>query len=843
MERIRKFPGDHIYLGRQGEHLNRQIVFDISAWEEKAGPQGRVQLLYRRPGESAPYPVELEREEGGAVWSVTAADTALSGSGGGELRYCLGEQVVKSAVSVVTVEAAMGTAGQAPQVPGSTIPGGSGVKLDETLTRSGYAAEAKAVGQAVDGVSAMVGDLSRLNTTDKSSLVNAINEILAAGGGTEEPQPPAVTTRGIVWDLVNVTGSNAAVSVQEGASLTAVLTAEEGYILGDVTVTMGGEVLTGVWDAATATVTIPRVTGDVVISCAGVKESAGEPADTSPVIAQTGMKIMNDGSYQAAATLCVTRAYEYSWDRDALKAHPQYSAADGFFSLGGYQGAIEIFIASEKHVAAGNSILSADTDWGNIRMNYCADGGFVIAKNCYESARDGVVVSIPVPNKNSAMCQSDVVSSEFTLFAADVEGSYAYWSKPYDTAILPMGVNAGDIIFAGKDSPYYGMKNIDGTMLSEASVAELSYDEDYAQDYGIATTSLLGDDPAAGADVYAGVSDDFAAVINTAKKEWMTRYGGDYRKIPLIVSTDQHGRTSGIFNLLSRILNMHDVSKICNLGDTVTDKWYDGEPDKPLLTCSELDKWMECMKTIPFSKRLDVFGNHDAWYGNGTAGGNAVGTAYPSNLSHLDQYFRNIYARRTNNSGWFAVRDDYFNVKYVVITGLEWVNGSGTYRIGTEQMKFIIDEFGKDDGYDIVVVSHVPVYYQDSTETFPTGMTPETPGSTAITRVSTLNTDLLFNARKNKTAGTITDSEGVEHTFDFSGCGTDILCALHGHMHVDGYNYVGGDGLLSAAFDWFPYETFFLVLIDRVERKLDVWKLSNTPQSLRYQIPLDKPAG
>lgn len=194
MERIRKFPGDHIYLGRQGEHLSRQIVFDISAWEEKAGPQGSVQLLYRRPGESVPYPVELEREGGGAVWSVTGADTALSGSGGGELRYCLGEQVVKSAVSVVTVEAAMGAAGQAPQVPGSTLPGGSGVKLDDTLTRSGCAAEAKAVGQAVEGVSAKVGDLSRLNTADKSSLVNAVNEILAAGGGSSDSSQNVTVT-------------------------------------------------------------------------------------------------------------------------------------------------------------------------------------------------------------------------------------------------------------------------------------------------------------------------------------------------------------------------------------------------------------------------------------------------------------------------------------------------------------------------------------------------------------------------------------------------------------------------------------------------------------------------
>ena len=34
------------------------------------------------------------------------------------------------------------------------------------------------------------------------------------------------------------------------------------------------------------------------------------------------------------------------------------------------------------------------------------------------------------------------------------------------------------------------------------------------------------------------------------------------------------------------------------------------------------------------------------------------------------------------------------------------------------------------------------------------------------------------------------------------------------------------DGLLFAAFHRFPYETFFPVFIDRVERKMGVWNLS-----------------
>lgn len=96
-------------------------------------------------------------------------------------------------------------------------------------------------------------------------------------GDSGETEP---TTHGIVWNLVNVTSSNSVASVNDGASLSAVLTASDGYTLGDVTVTMGGEVLTGVWDADTATVTIASVTGDVIISCAGVVQGSTEIVDT-----------------------------------------------------------------------------------------------------------------------------------------------------------------------------------------------------------------------------------------------------------------------------------------------------------------------------------------------------------------------------------------------------------------------------------------------------------------------------------------------------------------------------------------------------------------------------------
>lgn len=424
----------------------------------------------------------------------------------------------------------------------------------------------------------------------------------------------------------------------------------------------------------------------------------------------------------------------------------------------------------------------------------------------------------------------------FSLSMLDAEDSCAYWG-PALSGVYPIGVREGDIIFAGKNTPYYGMANIDGTLPGQ-SVQSLSVDQDIAMDYAVSTTSVLGSTPVADSDTAYGVSTALSDLVTAAKNAWMTEYGGDYRKIPLIITTDQHGRTNpGLFSLLGKTLSMHDVSKICNLGDTVAVEWQDGDPAHPLLSCPQLENWCESVKEIPFSKQLNVFGNHDTWYGNHADEGNPIGTRYPASQAHLNQYFRNIYARRTNNNGWFSVKDHQFNVKYVVISGFEYQGGSVKYRISTAQMDWLISELSENDGYDIVLVSHVPLHFVTSQMRYPNG---DEPSGSEDYRVSDADTDELFAARKDRGSGTVTDSEGVDHDFDFSKCTGRLLCALHGHTHYDAYNYVGSAGVLSMAFDWFDDNTLHFVLIDRSANKLNVWKVEGDAlNTTNYQVPMD----
>ncbi|MBO2515943.1 MAG: hypothetical protein CW338_01515 [Clostridiales bacterium] len=108
---------DHtpIPAGRRGENAARQIRFSLREWLPL--PEDAViTLLVRRPGEEAPYPVPLtsdSHEEGcSMLWTPSAADTALAGTGECELRLCAGEgadaRILKSRRYPFSVEDALG---------------------------------------------------------------------------------------------------------------------------------------------------------------------------------------------------------------------------------------------------------------------------------------------------------------------------------------------------------------------------------------------------------------------------------------------------------------------------------------------------------------------------------------------------------------------------------------------------------------------------------------------------------------------------------------------------------------------------------------------------------------
>ena len=595
----------------------------------------------------------------------------------------------------------------------------------------------------------------RMSFTPSKEDMPAIEPVditLPAGGG-------GTTTHGIVWNLVNVTSSNNAVSVADGASLVVVLTPADGYTLGDVTITMGGEVVTGAWNADTATVTIQSVTGDVVISCAGVEQTG--PVDTSPVIAEDNMSLDSSGGAFTTNGGCYT----------------------DFYAIPDGAGAVVLYFADAEDVAFGT-----------------------FGKFQYWNDTEQVDYWSPVASRNvekSYKLASGETRFRTSLAINGIDDSYAY-----DSA-------TGYIYFAGANTKYYGMTNIDGSTSGESAVSVASEVDNQVAMLSLSTGETVD------TSAYSGLSDDYVVMVQTNYDAMMAECLGDYNKIPIIVHTDQHGRigaSNQVMKLIGDMVNWYEVSKCINLGDTVADRF----------DTTVLGNYLSATKdSIPLSKRLDVYGNHDVWDSDDSQ-------KYTVDQKRLSPYFKNIYARRHGNNGYFTVFDDYYNVKYLVISDLEYPDTNySTRRITTAQAKFIVSELSEDDGRDVVLVSHVPL---DSDEVTSRDSTYQAYSEKFLSDTTAHNSFMtMIAARKNKTSGTFTDSEGISHTYDFSNVSGDLLMSLHGHAHFEAYRTFE-NSITEFIFDWFYGNTFYFAYIDRKEKKFKVWKNEANVGALEISI-------
>ena len=116
MTTINVRPGRMLPLGREGEHLTRQIVFDVSAWRDEYG-DGTVSLIAQRSGDTEPYPCTVTADGSAVTWLVTAADTAQAGYGRCELRYAVEDVLVKSDMWRTYTADALGTPTPEPPEP------------------------------------------------------------------------------------------------------------------------------------------------------------------------------------------------------------------------------------------------------------------------------------------------------------------------------------------------------------------------------------------------------------------------------------------------------------------------------------------------------------------------------------------------------------------------------------------------------------------------------------------------------------------------------------------------------------------------------------------------------
>ncbi len=105
---------EEIKLGRRGENQARKVVFDVlGKWRDGYG-EGVASLIVQRNGDAQPYPVTVTEEDGALVWLVSSVDTAVSGEGAAELRYTVGDTIVKSQIYKTRVRETLENSGETP---------------------------------------------------------------------------------------------------------------------------------------------------------------------------------------------------------------------------------------------------------------------------------------------------------------------------------------------------------------------------------------------------------------------------------------------------------------------------------------------------------------------------------------------------------------------------------------------------------------------------------------------------------------------------------------------------------------------------------------------------------
>lgn len=187
---------DAICLGRQGENLATQVIFDLSDWIFGYGI-GTAELIAQRAGDEKPYPVSTDRQGNQMIWAVSDFDTesatSYGRSGRCELRYYVGDILVKSRTWQTTVSKAMDT-------PSSTRPPAADQGWVEQVLATGAAAKASADAAKADAdraaaLAAQAAEKAAQTAQDASDAAKAMEAAQTAQRLAEEAQGAAETAR------------------------------------------------------------------------------------------------------------------------------------------------------------------------------------------------------------------------------------------------------------------------------------------------------------------------------------------------------------------------------------------------------------------------------------------------------------------------------------------------------------------------------------------------------------------------------------------------------------------------------------------------------------------------
>ena len=271
--------------------------------------------------------------------------------------------------------------------------------VDSTLTQSDQAADAKAVGDRFNSLSEEIANLptsgsgSGLSSNAKTLLIAILRNAIYNSDQSvnitelevelERTSGGGAVTYTVESNLTNVTSDNTKVLVDANASYTATLTADDGCVLDVVTVIMGGEDVTAsVY--ADGVITIPAVTGDVIITATAIAPNADILATTTWT---DGVRVNNAGDWTGQTNRCAS-------DYIAVEAGDIITIMLKDGVTGNKSVEYGNFNADKKHLKSGGSeLLSNSSDTYSSSMMFTVGDSTAYIRISYGGTSSNIIIT------------------------------------------------------------------------------------------------------------------------------------------------------------------------------------------------------------------------------------------------------------------------------------------------------------------------------------------------------------------------------------------------------------------------------------------------------------------
>ena len=302
--------------------------------------------------------------------------------------------------------------------------------------------------------------------------------------------------------------------------------------------------------------------------------------------------------------------------------------------------------------------------------------------------------------------------------------------------------------------------------------------------------------------------------------------------VHLFAHTDEHGRFISSNTTLTGALswlaeNTSNLSACIGLGDVCGNVYNE----------TQLTAYNTVLSVLPSSKRIDIGGNHDVWYVDTTPP--TVVTDWDTWLSFFDNSaYNGFHAYDKRNNAYMI--DETNKIKYVTVSSWYWNEGARYYQYNfSPAADYLINALSTEDDYDIVVLSHIQPL--SGSHPWTVHAVADNAESTATKSVSCLGTSVglndIISARKAKTSGTWTDSDGITHSYDFTNCTSDLICWFSGHEHLDEYTSYGNvPVILLSSYLTSPYALYFISITDT---NISIWKMTESKTVYNYVVSLN----